>query len=72
MWQKSFVYVCSVVLVLVGLGMRSPEVRAQGIIKLGNLVDLTGPTSDPGKDISQGRCSISINRAVSTAGSLNW
>ena len=28
---------------------------AQDVIKLGNLVDLTGPTSDQGKDIAQGR-----------------
>src|SRR5438046_9067753 len=28
---------------------------AQPTIKLGNLVDLTGPTSDQGKDIAQGR-----------------
>ena len=28
---------------------------AQDTIKLGNLVDLTGPTSDQGKDIAQGR-----------------
>jgi branched-chain amino acid transport system substrate-binding protein len=29
--------------------------EAQAPIKLGNLVDLTGPTSDQGKDIAQGR-----------------
>ncbi len=29
--------------------------HAQPAIKLGNLVDLTGPTSDQGKDIAQGR-----------------
>jgi len=28
---------------------------AQTVIKIGNLVDLTGPTSDQGKDIAQGR-----------------
>ena len=28
---------------------------AQQSVKIGNLVDLTGPTSDQGKDISQGR-----------------
>ncbi|HEX2439899.1 MAG TPA: ABC transporter substrate-binding protein [Methylomirabilota bacterium] len=33
----------------------APLVDAQGVIKLGNLVDLTGPTSDQGKDIAQGR-----------------
>jgi len=42
---------------LVGLlvaGLAVPA-AAQGPIKLGNLVDLTGPTSDQGKDIAQGR-----------------
>lgn len=33
----------------------APPVEAQNVIKLGNLVDLTGPTSDQGKDIAQGR-----------------
>src|SRR5690348_18341923 len=33
----------------------APLVDAQGVIKLGNLVDLTGPTSDQGKLIAQGR-----------------
>ena len=33
---------------------RRPEAQAP-VIKLGNLVDLTGPTSDQGKDIAQGR-----------------
>src|ERR1700692_4133941 len=32
----------------------APDADAQ-TIKLGNLVDLTGPTSDQGKDIAQGR-----------------
>ena len=32
-----------------------PRRDAPGTIKLGNLVDLTGPTSDQGKDIAQGR-----------------
>ncbi len=40
-------------LIVVGLG--APPALAQGVIKLGNLVDLTGPTSDQGKDIAQGR-----------------
>jgi branched-chain amino acid transport system substrate-binding protein len=40
-------------LFVVGLG--APPSAAQGVIKLGNLVDLTGPTSDQGKDIAQGR-----------------
>ncbi|HKW91642.1 MAG TPA: ABC transporter substrate-binding protein [Methylomirabilota bacterium] len=44
--------------VLVGLfvvGLGAPPSAAQGVIKIGNLVDLTGPTSDQGKDIAQGR-----------------
>jgi len=44
--------------VLIGLfvvGFGAPPSGAQGVIKLGNLVDLTGPTSDQGKDIAQGR-----------------
>jgi len=40
-------------LIVVGLGA-SPA-SAQPVIKIGNLVDLTGPTSDQGKDIAQGR-----------------
>ena len=40
-------------LFVVGLG--APPTAAQGVIKIGNLVDLTGPTSDQGKDIAQGR-----------------
>jgi branched-chain amino acid transport system substrate-binding protein len=40
-------------LFVVGLG--APPSSAQGVIKIGNLVDLTGPTSDQGKDIAQGR-----------------
>ena len=40
-------------LFVVGLG--APPSAAQGVIKIGNLVDLTGPTSDQGKDIAQGR-----------------
>jgi branched-chain amino acid transport system substrate-binding protein len=40
-------------LFVVGLGV--PPGEAQGVIKVGNLVDLTGPTSDQGKDIAQGR-----------------
>src|SRR5262249_38064876 len=39
---------------LVILGVAAPA-AAQGVIKLGNLVDLTGPTSDQGKLIAQGR-----------------
>jgi len=40
-------------LLAIGLGVLPAE--AQKIIKIGNLVDLTGPTSDQGKDIAQGR-----------------
>jgi branched-chain amino acid transport system substrate-binding protein len=39
---------------LLVLGIAAPA-AAQGVIKLGNLVDLTGPTSDQGKMIAQGR-----------------
>jgi branched-chain amino acid transport system substrate-binding protein len=55
MSRTSFASSCCLVLVLVGLGLLRPEAQAQGTIKLGNLVDLTGPTSDQGKDISQAR-----------------
>jgi branched-chain amino acid transport system substrate-binding protein len=41
--------------VLVALTLGAPPAVAQNVIKLGNLVDLTGPTSDQGKDIAQGR-----------------
>jgi branched-chain amino acid transport system substrate-binding protein len=40
-------------LIAVSVGVAAAE--AQAPIKLGNLVDLTGPTSDQGKDIAQGR-----------------
>src|SRR2546427_8196273 len=40
-------------LLVASLGVVHAE--AQPTIKLGNLVDLTGPTSDQGKDIAQGR-----------------
>src|SRR2546430_11072179 len=43
---------------LVGLfavGLGAAPAEAQNIIKTGNLVDLTGLTSDQGKDIAQGR-----------------
>src|SRR5256714_15620636 len=39
---------------LLVLGFGVPPADAQ-TIKIGNLVDLTGPTSDQGKDIAQGR-----------------
>jgi branched-chain amino acid transport system substrate-binding protein len=44
--------------VLIGMcvmGLGASPSEAQGVIKIGNLVDLTGPTSDQGKDIAQGR-----------------
>jgi branched-chain amino acid transport system substrate-binding protein len=40
-------------LLVASLGVAPAD--AQPTIKLGNLVDLTGPTSDQGKDIAQGR-----------------
>ncbi len=40
---------------LLVLGLGAAPADAQTAIKLGNLVDLTGPTSDQGKDIAQGR-----------------
>lgn len=42
-------------LVLLALCLAVTGASAQDTIKLGNLVDLTGPTSDQGKDIAQGR-----------------
>ncbi len=42
-------------LLIAGLAVASMTADAQPTIKLGNLVDLTGPTSDQGKDIAQGR-----------------
>src|SRR5436309_16001066 len=46
--------VLSVVLGLLALGIGVTPADAQ-TIEIGNLVDLTGPTSDQGKDIAQGR-----------------
>jgi len=40
---------------LLAVGLAALPGEAQNVIKLGNLVDLTGPTSDQGKDIAQGR-----------------
>jgi branched-chain amino acid transport system substrate-binding protein len=40
---------------LLALSLAAAPADAQTTIKLGNLVDLTGPTSDQGKDIAQGR-----------------
>src|SRR5882672_5856866 len=44
----------SVTLALLALGLAAGPADAQ-VIKIGNLVDLTGPTSDQGKDIAQRR-----------------
>src|SRR5882672_8755301 len=40
---------------LLAVGLAAAHAEAQNVIKIGNLVDLTGPTSDQGKDIAQGR-----------------
>jgi len=40
---------------LVAAGIPGAPAEAQNVIKIGNLVDLTGPTSDQGKDIAKGR-----------------
>jgi branched-chain amino acid transport system substrate-binding protein len=42
-------------LVVSALCLAAVTAFAQQSVKIGNLVDLTGPTSDQGKDISQGR-----------------
>jgi branched-chain amino acid transport system substrate-binding protein len=44
-----------VLVVLLAVSLGAAPAEAQNVIKLGNLVDLTGPTSDQGKDIAQGR-----------------
>ena len=38
-----------------GVGLVAAPAAAQGVIKLGNLVDMTGPTADQGKDIAKAR-----------------
>src|SRR5438094_9006925 len=40
---------------LFAVGLGAAPAEPQNIIKIGNLVDLTGPTSDQGKDIALGR-----------------
>ena len=50
---RPLAFVAVFALVLSSLAVLPGE--AQAPIKLGNLVDLTGPTSDQGKDIAQGR-----------------
>jgi branched-chain amino acid transport system substrate-binding protein len=47
--------VSAVLAVTLGASLGATPADAQGVIKLGNLVDLTGPTSDQGRDIAQGR-----------------
>jgi branched-chain amino acid transport system substrate-binding protein len=44
-----------VIVGLLAVCVSAAPAAAQNVIKLGNLVDLTGPTSDQGKDIAQGR-----------------
>ena len=38
-----------------GVGLVAAPATAQNVIKLGNLVDMTGPTADQGKDIAKAR-----------------
>ncbi len=40
---------------MLALGCEVTSAEAQEAIKLGNLVDLTGPTSDQGRHVAQGR-----------------
>src|SRR5713101_5167980 len=54
-------------LFVVGLGALAAD--AQPAIKIGNLVDLTGPTSDQGKDIAQGR--IDATQYLNEKGGVN-
>jgi branched-chain amino acid transport system substrate-binding protein len=55
--------------IIAGLTLASPGAYAQPTIKLGNLVDLTGPTSDQGKDIAQGR--IDAVQYINEKGGIN-
>jgi branched-chain amino acid transport system substrate-binding protein len=66
---KSRATVCCLLVILSCLGLVGAHARAQGTIKLGNLVDLTGPTSDQGRDISQGR--IDAVQYVNAQGGIN-
>src|SRR5215510_15885760 len=54
---------------LVAIGLGAGAAEAQEVIKLGNLVDLTGPTSDQGKDIAQGR--IDAVQYINEKGGVN-
>src|SRR5262247_437761 len=55
--------------IIAGLTLASTVAYAQPTIKLGNLVDLTGPTSDQGKDIAQGR--IDAVQYINEKGGIN-
>src|SRR5437870_3308828 len=56
-------------LIIAGLTVASTIAYAQPTLKLGNLVDLTGPTSDQGKDIAQGR--IDAVQYINEKGGIN-
>src|SRR5437870_8403943 len=56
-------------LIIAGLTVASTAALAQPTIKLGNLVDLTGPTSDQGKGIAQGR--IDAVQYINEKGGIN-
>jgi branched-chain amino acid transport system substrate-binding protein len=55
--------------ILLTLSLVGLPAFAQPTIKLGNLVDLTGPTSDQGKDIAQGR--IDATQYFNEQGGIN-
>ena len=42
-------------LAALGVGLVATPAAAQNVIKIGNLVDMTGPTADQGKDIAKAR-----------------
>src|SRR5215813_7033577 len=60
--------VLSVMIGLLAASIGSATAAAQ-TIKIGNLVDLTGPTSDQGKDIAQGR--IDAVQYINEKGGVN-
>jgi branched-chain amino acid transport system substrate-binding protein len=45
----------SLLVAALGVALVTAPVAAQNVIKLGNLVDMTGPTADQGKDIAKAR-----------------
>jgi branched-chain amino acid transport system substrate-binding protein len=45
----------SLLVAALGVALVTAPVAAQSVIKLGNLVDMTGPTADQGKDIAKAR-----------------